>query len=135
MRVLVCGGRDFSDALLLEDALDRLDCKSFVEVIIHGGASGADSLANEWAKKRDVQILIFPANWKLSGKAAGPLRNERMLREGKPTLVVAFPGRRGTADMVGRSTAARLPVALISSKGIVQGLGARYFLSKVKERA
>lgn len=32
--------------------------------------------------------------------AAGPIRNSRMLREGKPDLVLAFPGHGGTADMV-----------------------------------
>jgi len=41
-----------------------------------------------------------PAEWDKFGRRAGPLRNEQMLREGKPDVVVAFPGGRGTAHMV-----------------------------------
>jgi hypothetical protein len=39
------------------------------------------------------------ADWKRFGRAAGPMRNERMLKEGRPDLVIAFPGRTGTAGM------------------------------------
>jgi hypothetical protein len=47
-----------------------------------------------------VPVIEFPANWKVYGRAAGPIRNMKMLLEGKPDLVVAFPGGIGTADMV-----------------------------------
>ena len=45
-----------------------------------------------------------------SAKKAGPLRNQRMLDEGKPDLVVAFPGGGGTKDMVRRSVKAGVPI-------------------------
>jgi hypothetical protein len=104
-RVLVCGGRDFSDVALLRDALTPLlggepDGKLF---IIAGGARGADTLAIEWARLRGCEYKEYPANWKKDGKIAGPVRNQRMLDDGKPDLVVAFPGGRGTADMVRRA--------------------------------
>lgn len=54
---------------------------------------------------------VFPRS-ATNGKAAGPIRNQRMLDEGKPDLVVAFPGGRGTADMVRRAKAAGVPVRL-----------------------
>jgi hypothetical protein len=103
--VLVCGGRDFGatreERLLLRDTLDRLGA---IQVLIEGGAHGADRLAAEWAAAaHSVSLVTFPARWQEHGKAAGPIRNQQMLDEGKPDLVLAFPGGRGTADMVSRA--------------------------------
>jgi hypothetical protein len=82
-----------------------------VSVLIEGGAPGADSLANAWAKKRGVPFRTFPAKWLLYGrKRAGPIRNQQMLDEGVPDCVVAFPGWIGTADMMRRARAAGIPV-------------------------
>lgn len=97
MRVLVCGGRDYRDPKAVYDALSALDR---VSVVIEGGALGADCFAAEWADKTETEHLQFVADWKAHGRAAGPIRNKRMLDEGKPDLVLAFPGGRGTANMV-----------------------------------
>lgn len=109
-RVLVCGGRDFADRRDLFATLDDLTEVDSFAVIIHGGARGADSLAGEWADLRGVQADCYPADWKKHGRAAGPLRNQLMLDEGKPDVVVAFAGGRGTADMIARAKKAGIPV-------------------------
>lgn len=113
-RVLVCGGRDFVDASRVVAVLGyyRSEAGGF-EVLIHGAARGADSLAGEWAKMVGVEVLAFPANWNTFGKAAGSIRNGYMLREGKPTLVIAFPGGAGTRDMIGKAKRAGVPVLKI----------------------
>jgi YspA, cpYpsA-related SLOG family len=72
-------------------------------VLVAGGARGADTLADEWAKAQGIACQIFMADWEGLGRKAGPIRNQRMLDEGKPDLVIAFPGGRGTADMVRRA--------------------------------
>lgn len=81
-----------------------------VHKIIHGGARGADALAGEWAECFGVPFRVFPANWDRDGKAAGPIRNQRMIDEGKPDLVIVFPGGRGTADMVMRARKAGITI-------------------------
>lgn len=103
MRVLVCGGRDFDQSKAVGRTLAGLDG---VSLIISGGAPGADRLAESWANHNKVPLCVFPANWRFAGRAAGPLRNQAMIDHGKPDLVVAFPGGRGTADMVSRAKAA-----------------------------
>lgn len=103
MRVLVCGGRDFNDESAVINFLFRLDDDRKITSIIHGGARGADTLGGVAADLLRVPCHVFPANWKRHGNAAGPIRNQRMLDEGKPDVVVAFPGGRGTADMVSRA--------------------------------
>lgn len=110
MRVLVCGGRDFSDIEMLTEFLDKLHKSSPVQVIIHGDARGADKLAGVWARDNLVPIEKYPADWTKYGKSAGFRRNTQMLVEGRPDLVVAMPGGVGTAMMVDIATKAGIRV-------------------------
>lgn len=100
MRVLVCGGRDFTDKLFLYSRLDSLHAHIGIDVLIEGNAKGVDRIAGYWARRRGIENQKFPADWKKYGNAAGPIRNKQMLIEGKPDLVVAFRGGKGTTDMV-----------------------------------
>lgn len=107
MKVLVCGGRNFDDYDLVYKTLGEIDHEHWdgvhISEIIHGAAKGADSLAARWAKEMGVPVIAFPADWKSWGNSAGPIRNSQMLEHGCPDLVVAFPGGRGTADMIGKA--------------------------------
>jgi len=112
MRVLVCGGREFFDRELLHKILvDFIDEKDFN--IISGGATGADTLAVKWAQAHNVPFKVFPADWKSDGRAAGPIRNKRMLEEGSPDIVIAFPGGKGTQNMIRQARNARVKVRVI----------------------
>lgn len=110
MRVLVCGGRAYRDEASVFYALDRFHQRHPITVLIHGGARGADSLAHAWATSKQVPVEVYPADWKRYGKAAGYRRNTQMLTEGKPRVVIAFPGGRGTADMVKQAAGADVTV-------------------------
>lgn len=114
MKVLVCGGRYFDDRTKLIRVLDDLLKELGEFTLIEGDASGVDRLAGYWARKRRLTDMKFPADWQSHGRAAGPIRNEQMLREGNPDLVVAFPGGRGTAHMVGLAERAGVPVRRIA---------------------
>jgi len=107
---LVCGGRDYGDQAMLFGVLDMEAEQRPIHAIIQGGADGADRLARMWCQSRNVRYDSYPADWRAHGKAAGPIRNQQMIDEGRPTKVFAFPGGRGTADMVRRAKAAGLPV-------------------------
>ena len=67
-------------------------------------------MAEDWAKVRGIECVVFHADRAKYGRAAGPIRNQQMLDEGRPTLVVAFPDGRGTADMVRRARSAGVEV-------------------------
>lgn len=109
MRLLVTGGRDYRDFQALAALLDSIHQKTPITSIVHGAARGADSLASAWAAYRDIPAIAYPANWTRDGKAAGPIRNQRMLTESRPDAYLAFPGGRGTADMVQRCKRAGVP--------------------------
>jgi hypothetical protein len=110
MRVLVCGGRDYGGADTVNVELGRLHREHGIACIIEGGARGADTLARQFAEAAGIPVETYAADWKGQRRAAGPIRNKRMLDEGKPDLVVAFPGGRGTANMVGQARKAGVRV-------------------------
>lgn len=110
MVVLVCGGRSFTDKAHVFAAMDRIHRVHRIHRVIHGGASGADNLAKWWASERRISCRAFPADWKQFHRAAGPIRNADMLTQGKPDLVVAFPGGKGTANMVQQAKNAGVPI-------------------------
>jgi len=105
-RILVCGGRNYADAPLLNTTLDNIVANIHAMAagqnirLIHGAARGADSLAAAWASSRGLAATAYPAKWDIHGRSAGFVRNTQMLEEGQPHLVVAFPGGAGTAMMI-----------------------------------
>lgn len=120
--IIVCGGRDFVDVPLLWRTLDKIARRYGVREVIDGASDeisgpfiGADYWANQWALAADISTCRYIADWKGKGKAAGPIRNQRMIDEGKPDLVVAFPGGKGTADMLRRAEAAGIETIIVSA--------------------
>lgn len=116
MRVLVCGGRTFfgkAEKNLVFDTLAEIG----PDLIIHGGASGADGLAGAYAEGTGTPCMVFPAPWKALGRRGGPERNGWMLLFGEPDLVVAFPGGSGTANMVRQARDAGVAVRQVELGG------------------
>lgn len=95
MRVLVCGGRNYSNWMQLQAALCALDDEVGITAIIHGAATGADTMAGLWGKCYGKLVRGLPTEPGEGGYA----RNRRMLSETQPDLVVHFPGGNGTRDM------------------------------------
>jgi hypothetical protein len=111
VRVLVCGGRDYNERDYIWNMLTTLDSqRGRFDVVIHGCATGADSEGMIWAQGNGRKHAPFRADWHTLGKRAGRVRNQRMIDEGKPDLVIAFPGGKGTADMVRRARFAGIEV-------------------------
>lgn len=104
MRVLVCGAREWEDSEFIYNYLYDLWRKHPDMEIVSGMCRGADSIAASFACDWGIRLFAFPADWKKYGKSAGAIRNRQMLREGNPTLVVAFhediDNSKGTKDMV-----------------------------------
>ena len=112
MNVLICGDRYYKDWKKIQDYLETLNPKE--DVIIHGAAKGADSLAGNLATSMKMKVLEFPAKWEEFNRAAGTIRNQQMIDEGHPDLVVYFhdnlDGSKGTKDMVNRAVRTNIPV-------------------------
>lgn len=114
MKALVCGGRDYQDFNKLYATLDSLLEEFGPFILVNGGATGADGISNAWAMERNIETRIYPAKWKLYGSEAGSIRNQEMLDKESPDLVIAFPGKIGTPDMIRRAKEARVEVRRIN---------------------
>ena len=114
MRVLVCGDRNWTNKSKIREELEALHD---VELIIHGAARGADTLAGEVAKELNILVIEYPADWHRYGKAAGPHRNREMLDD-NPNLVLAFHSHirlsKGTADTVREARKRGIPTRIIT---------------------
>jgi ABC-type Fe3+-hydroxamate transport system substrate-binding protein len=110
MRVLVCGGRDFDDTELMINSMLFLHEKTPFSCIIEGGARGADRGARTFAIYMNIPFETYFADWDKYGKGAGPIRNKQMIVEGKPDMVIAFPGGHGTANMIKQATNAGIKI-------------------------
>lgn len=116
MKILVCGGRNYSDAKFLFSYLDK-HFSHATEVITgaqrwprpNGTFIGADWLAIEWAISRQINFRGFPAKWNREGDQAGFLRNSDMLAAVGVDQCVAFPGNNGTRDMISKCQDANIP--------------------------
>lgn len=119
-RWLVCGSRTFDDyTLMVRTLTDLANVHGAPVVIINGGMDGADSLSSFYAYEAKIDTECYGAEWGRYGSAAGPRRNERMLAEGRPDLVIAFidkplPLSRGTKNMVSLARRAGIPTHVVS---------------------
>ena len=117
MILLICGSRTWRDEGRLFSILDLRTELAMPTKVIVGGAQGADRLAELWARARGIPVAAFKAEWTAhGGKSAGPIRNRRMLLEGRPDMVIAFrmPGvSKGTDHMVEIAEKAGVPVEVV----------------------
>lgn len=103
----VCGGRAYHRMRTVFEVLNREVPAD--GVVVHGDAAGADALADKWAHEHARHIVRVPAMWNVNGNAAGPIRNA-VIAAMPLAKLIAFPGGRGTADMVAKAKARGIPV-------------------------
>lgn len=110
MKVLVCGDRYWDNFDLIRKRLAKLPKDT---IIIEGECKGADLMAKQAAIELKLEVESYPADWKKYGRAAGPIRNNQMLVEGKPDLVIAFHNSlhksKGTRNMLNLTRRAKIP--------------------------
>lgn len=118
-KIIVAGGRDFSNYDLLSNKLISIqteiwknDIADDIE-IVSGCARGADTLAIKWAKEYSTPLKLFPADWETHKKAAGPIRN-RQMGDYADALIAFWDGEsRGTKHMIEYAQQKHLPVMIV----------------------
>ena len=98
VKLIVAGSRTFNDEKFLFEVLDSI--QGPIVEIVSGNAEGADKLGEKYAKARGIDLVIFPANWKKHGKAAGPIRNEKMAKYANAAVVFWDGKSTGSQNMI-----------------------------------
>jgi hypothetical protein len=121
-KILACGDRNYHNYKYVRSKLDEIAQTYFYDekiVLIEGGAKGADTLAKLTAEYLGWAIIEIPANWDEHGKAAGPIRNKKML-DLEPDIIVAFHDNiresKGTLDMMCQGNQMGVPVFLFGNR-------------------
>ena len=113
--MLVCGDRNWVEFDIIRNCLDLAKLAGF-DTIIEGEAKGADSIARDVGLLLGFKVIPVPAEWEKYHKAAGPIRNAKML-EYKPSLCLAFHPNieqsKGTLDMITKARKAGIIVILV----------------------
>ena len=105
-KIIVAGGRDFSDRSLMSGVMDCLINED--DVILCGMAKGADQLAWDIANEWGYQVEKHPADWNKYGKSAGPVRNQEMAMAADALIAFWDGSSRGTKDMISKAVTAGL---------------------------
>ncbi len=103
--VAIIGGRNFNDYEFLRSVMNQLHEKQPIDLVVSGGACGADTLGIQWAKECGIKTKIFLPNWNKFGKSAGFKRNTDIVDAAH--VVVAFWDKksRGTQDTIKKAKA------------------------------
>lgn len=96
-KTIIAGGRLFipeeKHRVWLKAVLEKLD----TEIVVSGGAMGADKFGENTAEHLGLACKVFPADWERYHKQAGYKRNLQMAYFADSCII--FPGGRGTDHM------------------------------------
>jgi len=121
--ILITGDRKWKNRPKMAKELYKRRKK--VKLLIHGGAAGADLMAEDYAQLLGIQTAEFAANWNFYKRAAGPIRNFNQLKFAiaaartlkEQLLVLAFHSNlkksKGTRNMVEQARKRKVLVKII----------------------
>ena len=114
MKAILCGGRGLRLRIRDKDLLAHFNTYFKFTELVSGGCAGVDLDAEAWAYSMLIPIRQFIPDWVAKGKSAGPLRNQEMADYvGPDGLCIAFPGGKGTEDMIRRATKMGMSLVVI----------------------
>lgn len=117
VRIIIAGGRDFNNYDFLKKEasifISEIDNGDHIE-IVSGGAKGVDLLGEKFAEEKNLELIVFPADWKKFGRAAGPRRNAQMAKYATHLLSFWNGESKGTKSMLTLAKKENLKVKIIS---------------------
>ncbi len=113
MKVVIAGGRNFTDYIKLCEVCDHiLQDQTNVEIVSGAYYKGADKLGEQYATEKGFRLTKFPADWNRFGKAAGPKRNEQMAKYAD-ALIAFWDGESvGTKHMIEAAKSRNLKIKI-----------------------
>ena len=115
MRVLICAGRHYADTKMSRQVLDAYHRLHPVRVLIHGGSQFLGSDIEDWAREVEVDVVRYPPNWQRHGKQAERHRNQFMLTDSRPDVVIALPGGDDTWELINQAKTCGIHVLSVDS--------------------
>lgn len=109
MKVAIVGSRDFDDYSQLHYVIDRIRLMYKVDGFVSGGAKGADSFAETYARNCKIPIEVIKPDWNKHGRSAGIIRNGEIIKAADIVLAFWDGESRGTKNSIDRALKAKKP--------------------------
>jgi len=102
MKIVVCGSRYVTSYELVKEKIEQCIKENNIRIaqLVSGGAKGVDTLAENWAIQKGIEVIRFPANWDKYGLSAGPIRNRQMANYCDIVIAIWDGKSRGTKNMI-----------------------------------
>lgn len=117
MKIGIIGSRTFNDYRLLKEVMedylnrdDELNC----EMVISGGANGADKLGERWANENNIPTQIFKPDWVKYGKSAGFRRNQDIIKNSDFLVVFWDEISKGSKHSIHLAIKQDVPVRIVT---------------------
>jgi len=126
MKTIIAGTTTIKDFDVVKAAIEKSGFE--ISEVVSGSARGVDSLGELWAKRRNIPVTRFPAEWSRYGRSAGPIRN-RQMAEYAEALIAVWNGRsRGTRDMIrqARRNGLKVFIFLVEEGGCPEAMEQRF---------
>ena len=102
IKIAIVGSRNFKDfeefSKLIEPVFIKLN--GMVDCIVSGGATGTDSMAEKYAKKKNLKTIVFRPEWEKHGNSAGIIRNRIIIKNSDLILAFLLGSSKGTENSI-----------------------------------
>jgi hypothetical protein len=119
MKIALVGSRDYPNESAVLSKLEQARAKYGEELVVVSGAcaTGADAIAERCAKRLGIPLLLFPADWRTHGKAAGPIRNQKIVDAADALIAFWDYGSPGTLNTISLARAKDIPIWIVGLDG------------------
>lgn len=124
MRLILAGGRHFDDSRMVSDALSALNRIRPFAVLIHGGCPGIGIPAEAWGRRHGIHIVRYPPP-RAGSRVDNERRDEFMISDGRPDLLLAFPGGRRTqrlCSLAAQAGVERIEAAMLVAQAAAEAI-------------
>lgn len=110
MKVIIAGSRTFRDGFYLDLVNAAVKLSGYqIDEVVCGGSEGIDLQGSRWADACGIQVRMMPADWKVQGKWAGPIRNADMAAYADALILIWDGVSTGSADMLRKAIDKGMP--------------------------
>jgi hypothetical protein len=105
MKLAIVGSRTVTDLWLVCDEADKIHADTPVTELISGGAKGADTLGESWARSRGIPVTRLIPDWNAHGRKAGIMRNTDIVKQADKVVAFWDGVSKGTQDTIKKAKA------------------------------
>ena len=108
-RLAIIGGRDFNNYELFLETIKEFK----MEEIVSGGAKGADTMAEKYARENNIPTNIYLAEWNIYGRKAGIIRNKKIIDNCDKVLAFWDGKSPGTNNSINLAIKNKKPIKIV----------------------